>query len=186
MVTIGSLWLAILLSGIIVWLASFLIWVVLPHHKKDYRKFPDEDATIAALKPQNLTPGQYNLPHVPDMKDLKKPEVQKKFNEGPIGFFTVLPNGVPSMGKNMVLSFIYYLVVGFLLAYLATRTLSPEATYLSVFRVVGFGAWLAYGWGVVQDAIWFGRPWSFVVKHLIDSLVYALLTAGVFGWLWPN
>ena len=37
----------------------------------------------------------------------------------------------------------------------------------------------------VPDAIWFGRPWSFVMKGQFDALLYALLTAGVFGWMWP-
>ena len=39
---------------------------------------------------------------------------------------------------------------------------------------------------VVQDAIWFGRPWSSAWKVLGDALLYGLMTAGVFGWLWPG
>jgi hypothetical protein len=70
-------------------------------------------------------------------------------------------------------------------AYLTGRTLSPGTEYLTVFRVAGTTAWLAYGAASVTDAIWFGRPWSSVVKTLIDALIYGMLTAGVFGWLWP-
>ena len=29
-------------------------------------------------------------------------------------------------------------------------------------------------------------PWGFVTLEAIDGLVYALLTAGTFGWLWPH
>ena len=65
-------------------------------------------------------------------------------------------------------------------------TLAPDADYLAVFRLTGTVAWLAYGTGIIPDAVWFGRPWSAVVKHLIDALAYGLLTGGVFGWLWPR
>jgi hypothetical protein len=186
MVTIGSLWLAILLSGVLVWIASAVIWMALPHHKSDYRGLPDEDAAVQALRPQNLAPGQYDIPHVTSMAQIKEPEVVKRFDEGPVGFMTILPSGVPAMGRNMALSVLYFLVVGFMVAYVTGRTVGPGAEYLQVFRVSGTVGWLAYGWGVVPDAIWFGRPWSGVLKHLVDALIYGLLTAGVFGWLWPG
>ncbi len=186
MVTIASLWLAIVLSAVIVWLASFVVWAVLPYHKTDYKGLPDEEAARNALKPQDLAPGQYNIPNVASRSDLNKPEVKKKFEEGPVAFMTVLPKGVPAMGKSMVLSFVFYLVVSFLVAYLASRTLERGAEYLEVFRMVGTATWLAYGMGIVQDAIWFGRPWSAIAKNLLDALIYGLLTAGVFGWLWPG
>ena len=78
MVTIASLWLAILLSAGIVWIASFLVWAVLPYHKSDYKGLPDEEAALKALTPQNLAPGQYNIPHVSSREEIKKPEVIKK------------------------------------------------------------------------------------------------------------
>ncbi len=90
------------------------------------------------------------------------------------------------MGKNMALSFVYYIVIGVLVAYVAGRTLTAGTDYLAVFRIAGTVAWLGYGWAVVPEGIWFGRPWSSVVLSLADALLYALLTAGVFGWLWPR
>jgi hypothetical protein len=184
MVAIGSLWLPILLSAVLVFVASGLIWMVLPHHRSDFKGFPDEGAVLDALKPQNLTAGQYDFPHVQSPDDLKKPEVQQRFADGPVGFFTVAP-GQPKMSKNLVMSFIYYIVIGGAVAYLVSRTVAPGAEYLSVFRVTGTVAWYAYGLAVVPDAIWFGRPWGSVWKHLGDAFVYALLTAGAFAWLWP-
>lgn len=186
MVALGALWQPILVSGLIVWIVSFLVWAVLPYHQSDYKELPDEDAAIAALRPQKLSPGQYNIPHLPSRNDLRKPEIIKKFHEGPAGFLTVMPRGMPAAGKSMMFALVYYLAVGFCVAYLASRTLGAGADYLAVFRVTGTVAWLAYGAAVVPDAIWFGRPWSAVAKLLFDALVYALLTAGVFGWLWPQ
>jgi len=185
MLAITALWLPILLSAIAVLLASFLVWTTL--HRSDYTALPDEDAALNALKPQKLKPGLYNIPNVSGgWADLKKPEILKKFEEGPIGFFTVLPNGLPSMGKNMGLSFAFYLVVGIFVAYLTSRTVVHGAEYLMVFRVAGTSAFLAYGMAVIPDAIWYGRPWKQVGKMLFDALLYGLLTAGMFGWLWPS
>lgn len=76
-------------------------------------------------------------------------------------------------------------VVSFFAAYLASRTLDPGADYLAVFRVVGTTAFLAYSMAHMSDSIWKGQKWSTTIKHMIDGLVYALLTAGCFGWLWP-
>jgi hypothetical protein len=186
MVTIASLWLAILLSAVFVWIASAIAWMVLPHHKSEYARLPDEEAARAVIGRQDPTPGQYGIPHMSSMEEMKQPQSRRKFEQGPVAFITVLPRRMPPMGRNMALSFLYYLTIGFIVAYLTTRTLTPGTHYLAVFRVAGTVAWLAYGTGVIQDAIWFGRPWSAVVKHLLDSLAYALLTAGVFGWLWPR
>ena len=185
MVTIGALWLPILLSSIAVWVASALVWTVMPHHKSDWAELPDEDAARRALTPQGLVPGLYSIPYAVTHKDLEDPETTRKFEEGPVGILTVMPSGTPTMGGKIMLSVIFYFVISIVVAYLASRTLDPGADYLAVFRVTGTVAWLAYGTATVPDAIWFGRPWSGIVKGLLDALVFGLLTAGFFGWLWP-
>jgi len=86
----------------------------------------------------------------------------------------------------MIISLIFYIVVGIFVAYLASRFLSATTEYLTVFRLTGTVTFMAYGMGIIQDAIWFGRPWSAIFKNLFDALIYAFLTAGTFGWLWPN
>jgi hypothetical protein len=77
------------------------------------------------------------------------------------------------------------LVISTLVAYLAGRTLAAGTEYLAVFRVAGTAAILAYSGALPVAAIWFGRSWSSVFKEIFDGVVYGLLTAGVFGWLWP-
>jgi len=184
-ISIASLWLPILLSAVFVFIASALAWTVLPHHKSDYKPMRDEDRVQAALQDQHLTPGQYMFPWAMG-SDLKQPEVIAKFQNGPVGMLTVWPNGIPNMGKAMGLSFVYYLVVSVLVAYVASRTIDGGADYLSVFRIVGVVAGLTYAGAYVPDAIWFGRPWPGTLKNILDALVYGLLTAGTFGWLWPS
>jgi hypothetical protein len=35
-------------------------------------------------------------------------------------------------------------------------------------------------------SIWYQRPWVVTLKSTIDGLLFACLTAGAFGWLWPR
>jgi hypothetical protein len=123
------------------------------------------------------------VPHIKDMKELKQPDVEQKFTDGPLAFITVLPNGMPNMPRNMGLQFVYFIIVGILCAYVVSRTTGPDAAYLEVFRIAGTVAFIANGVGVIPDSIWFGRPWSHAAKTLMDGLIYGLLTGGVFGWL---
>jgi hypothetical protein len=55
-----------------------------------------------------------------------------------------------------------------------------------VFRFAGTTAFLGYAFALAHDSIWFKRRWSTTVKFLFDGLLYGLLTAGTFGWLWPR
>lgn len=184
MITILSLWLPILLSSIVVFLASMIVWPTL--HRSDYKGLPDEEAAVKALRPQNLQPGLYNIPNIAKRSDSRKPEVLKKFEEGPVGFLTVLPNKFPAMGTSLSLSFLYYLLVGIFVAYLSRQTLSEGAKFVIVFKLTGVSAWLAYGTAIIPEAIWFGRPWKAVGRTLVDALIYGSLTGAVFGWIWPN
>ena len=36
-----------------------------------------------------------------------------------------------------------------------------------------------------QISIWYHRSWATTIRSTIDGLIYAALTAGFFGWLWP-
>jgi hypothetical protein len=186
MVTIASLWLAILVSAVVVMIASLVVWAVLPYHKSDYKALPDEKAVREALSGQSLAPGQYDMPHLSSREEIQRPEVRQRFEAEPTGFMTIIPRGIPSVGKGMSYSLLYYLAVSVVVAYLASRTVPADAGNLGVFRVTGTVAWLAYGAGGVPDAIWFGRPWKVVGKQLLDALIYGFITAGVFGWFWPG
>jgi hypothetical protein len=183
MIAITSLWLPIVLSAALVWIASALVWTVLPHRRKEFRGLPDEEAARNALR---AAPGEYSIPYAADASAMKDPEHRRKMEEGPVAYVRVVPSGGPSMGRPMALSFLYYLVIGVVVAYLTSRTLDPGAHYLSVFRVAGAVAWTAHFFAAVPDSIWFGKPWTSTAKLFVESLVYGLLTAGSFGALWPG
>ena len=123
------------------------------------------------------------VPHCVDPAEWKNPDVAQKYIDGPQGFITIVPNGMPQMGPKLLMIFAYYILVGIVVAYFVSRTIAPDAHYLAVFRIAGATAFVAYGLAYFQDSIWFGRPWSSTAKNLFDALIYGLLTGGAFGWL---
>jgi hypothetical protein len=185
MVPLTALLLPILLSAIFVFVASSLIHMVLKYNQSDYRQLPEEDKLLAALRPAGLQRGLYIFPFTTH-KDMKSPAMQEKYKQGPVGMLTVFPSGPPAMGKFLGLWFGYCLLIGFFVAYLTGRTVAPGAHYPGVFRVAGTVAFMSYGLGPLVNAIWKGQAWSMVLKESFDGLIYALLTAGTFGWLWPR
>ena len=176
-----DLWLPIVASAVIVFIASSLIHVVLKWHNSDYRKTGDEENVRSALS--GSEPGFYLLPYCIDPAELQKEEVAQKYKDGPLAYITVVPNGLPQMGPALAKTFVYYLFVGALCAYVVSRTVAGGADYLEVFRVAGTVAWIAHGVAIIPDSIWYGKPWSVTGKYLVDALIYGLLTGGVFGWL---
>jgi hypothetical protein len=186
-VPLSSLWLPILIAAVLVWIASALFWTVGPHHRHEFAPLPDEDRVLAALRAAGVMPGHYFFPHGGSPEQMKDPEYQKKLDAGPVCVLTVTTaERVRNMAKPMVLSFVFNLVVSLFVAYVASRTLAPGSGYLTVFRLVGTVSFLAYGFGIFYDTIWFARGWGRAWKHLFDALVFACLTAGVFGWRWPG
>jgi hypothetical protein len=185
MVPLAELWLPILLSAVAVFIASSIMHMVLPYHRSDYRQLPDEDKVLTALRGSPLQRGLYVFPYCTH-KDMKSPALIEKQKQGPVGFITILPSGPPAMPKFLGQWFGFCLLIGLFAAYLAGHTLAMGAHYRPVFRVVGTAAFLAYGIGNLSNGIWKGQRWSVTFKESFDGLVYSLLTAGVFGWLWPH
>lgn len=186
MVGFGSLWLPILASAVIVFLASSVIHMALKWHKKDFTALPDEAGVMAALRKAGVTQTEYYFPYAADMKQLQEPEVKKRFEDGPVGMMTILPDGLPNMGKALGLWFVYTVVISFLVAYVARVAVAPGADYLHVFRIAGTIAFLAYAGAEPVATIWRGRSTGATFRAVVDGLIYGLLTGGVFGWLWPS
>jgi hypothetical protein len=186
MTSLTALWLPILLSSVLVFVASSIIHMLLPWHRSDYPKVPDEDKVRDALRPFAIPPGDYMIPRCDSPAEMKTPEFAAKLNAGPVMVITVLPNGQFSMGRNLVLWFIYCLIVGLFAAYVASRALAPGAPYPRVLQLVGATAFIGYALALWQMSIWYRREWSTTIKATVDGLIYAMLTAGTFGWLWPH
>ena len=186
-IPILSLWMPILLAAVLVFVASSVIHMLLGYHKTDFRKLPAEDQVQNALAPFELPPGDYVIPHAESTEEMKSQEYRARVERGPVAFITVVePAQFFNLGKQLGQWFVYLVVAGIFVAYVAGRTLPVGADYLSVFRLTGTVAFACYAMSLPQRAIWYKISWSSTLKSMFDGLVYALLTAGSFGWLWPG
>jgi hypothetical protein len=186
MVPIPELWLPILLSAVTVFIISSIIHMVLGYHKNDFIGLSSEKEIMDDLRKYNIPPGNYHFPRANSMKEMNSPEFIEKMKQGPVGFVTFLKNEPPAMGGQLFLWFVYSIIVGIFAAYVAGRALPEGAQYLSVFRFVGVTAFVGYSLALLQGSIWYKKSWVSTIKSMFDGLVYALFTAGIFGWLWPT
>ena len=182
----GSLWLPVLVSAVAVWIASAVAHMALPHHKSDFSKLPNEDGVADALRKLSLPPGQYLLPFMNDMKQMKDPAYIKRLEVGPLAMIRIRKNGVPRMGGQLFGYFIYCFVVSFVTGYIARHTMHAGESFHQVFRMTGTVAIAAYTLANIPDSIWMWRPWSATWKNVCDSIVYGILTAATFAMLWPK
>lgn len=186
MVALTSLVVPIVLSAVLVFVASSIIHMMTPFHRGDLRTLPREGELQDVLRPFNIPPGDYALPCPESMEGMRSKAFAEKMAKGPVAYMTVRPSGPVAMGSNLVLWFVYSLIVSVLAGYVAGRAVPPGADYLQVFRFAGTTAFIAYAMALPQQSIWWSKSWATTVRSMIDGLVYGLLTAGVFGWLWPR
>jgi hypothetical protein len=184
--TLTGLWLPIVVSAVLVFVASSLVWNVLGAHKWHVRALPDEAGVREELLKQGVGVGQYSIPYTGDRAAMKDPAFKEKLEKGPVAVLTVRKPGLPNMGTFLGGWFLHLLFVSYVVAFVCGQTLSRGTPYLLVFRVAGAVAFAGYSFAHVPNAIWWGRPWKSALKEAADGLLYALLTAGTFGWLWPD
>jgi len=186
MTDLFQLWMPVIVSAVIVFIASSIIHMGPFWHRSDYPAPANQDRVGDALRPFAIPPGDYLLPRASCGPEAKSPEYTEKLKKGPVMIMTVLPNGGWSIGRSLGLWFIYCIAVAIFAGYVASRSLEPGAHYLRVFQLVGATAFVAYALALWQMWIWVGRGLGLTVKGTFDGLIYACLTAGTFGWLWPK
>lgn len=186
MTPLTALWLPILLSAVIVFIAAAIIHMAPLWHRNDYPRLENQDAVMDALRGFNIPPGTWFMPRSKDMAEMRTPEFKEKLNRGPVVMLNVFPKGGVSMARNMVLWFIHCVIVAIFAAYITSRAVAPGTPYIEVFRFAGATTFIAYVVALWQMVIWYNRDVGITIKETIDGLIYALLAAGVFGWLWPR
>lgn len=184
-ISILQLWLPILVGTILAWIVSALVHMMFKYHDSDYQRLSNEDEVMNAVRNGSPKLGLHTFPYCVDMNEMKNEAVQERFKAGPVGMLIMLPNGMPNMGKAVLQQIVYFLVGCILIAYCATLALEPGATYMIVFRFVATVGFLAFGFAVIPFSIWFGHLWSMTAKYVLDALLYGLVVAGAFAWLWP-
>ena len=178
---IQPLLLPIVICTVALFFASFLSWMVLGFHNRDWRKLADEDRVLEALRQVGAQPGNYMLPGTDTPGQKPSEEQIAKMKQGPMGVLTLFPG--MTMGRNLGLTFLYYIVISVGLAYLSRLALPAGAEFMAVFRFVSTAGLMTFLAAIVQHAIWFRCR---IVGHVIESVLYAAIVAGVFAAMWPK
>ena len=186
MTSLVALWLPILLSAVFVFIASSIIHMAPLWHKNDYPRVANQDQILGALRPLAIPPGDYFLPRAADMKDMRSPEFKEKAKAGPMVLMTVIPFRGFSMTRPLSMWFIFVLITSFLSAYVAGVAFPPGASREAIARVISTVAFIGYGLALWEMSIWYSRSWTMTIKSTIDALIYGLITAATFVWLWPR
>jgi hypothetical protein len=186
MVALTALWAPVVVAAILVFVVSSIIHMVLPYHRTDFGRLPSEDEIMEAMRRFKIPPGDYLVPRPDGPDTMRSQEFIDKMKRGPVAMMTVMESGPPAMGKPLTLWFVYTIVVSIFAGYVTSRALGPGAEYMDVFRFAGTVAFVGYTLALWQNVIWYRRSASATAKSTFDGLVYALLTAGSFGWLWPR
>lgn len=181
-----ELWLPILASAACVFVSSAIIWMATPLHKNDYKSPGDkEDRVLEFAKSISLAPGVYCFPWMKCEKNADQAAVKAKMDAGPWWSLTVM-HAKPNFGASLILWFLNSLVVSAIVGYVTYHTLASSAHYLKVFQIAGATATLAYCGYLLPMVSWHALPLKQLPAKIFDGLVYSLLTAGCFGWLWPH
>ena len=182
---LGSLVVPVLASAVAVFVLSSIMWMVLPHHRNDYRKIGNEDAVLDHVRAQGAGPGMYMAPHCGHSKaDRENPEIRAKLDRGPIVMLLVMAPG--NMVKFLALWLVHLLLVSFVTAYVLRHALAPGAAFVEVLRIGTTAAFMTHVLGSVPNSIWGGRPWDHTLKSMADGLVYSLATGAIFAAFWPD
>lgn len=178
------LWLPILLSAAAVWIVSTIFGMPFLHHKNDWIGLPDEYAFMESIRKSGIQPGNYLFPDFRTREAMESEKVGTALKEGPAGHLSLWRPPL-TMGGKLAATFIVYLVVSTLIAYLAAVALPRAAGFARVFQFVGAAGILAYSFSFIPSAIWFGAYKRTIVASIIDGIVFGAITGAIFAWRWP-
>jgi hypothetical protein len=181
-VSVWELWLPIIVSGVAMFFASAAAWMVLPHHKPEWTGLPNEESFMSTLRGASVPPGQYMFPYCASPEDMKSDEMKQRMKDGPLGTLSVWP-GPTNMGVNMICTVVFFVIVNFGIAYLASMAAPRGATFSHVFRFVGTAGILIYASAPILNGIWFRRK---MLADIADGIAFGLIAGLIFGLLWPG
>src|SRR4030095_9075205 len=104
MVPVTSLVIPILVSAVLVFVASSIIHMVLPYHRSDLRAIPKPKETefLEAVRRLSLSPGDYGAPHPGSSAGMKDPDFIAQMKKGPVVFMKIVPGFPPAVGANLM------------------------------------------------------------------------------------
>ncbi len=175
-----ALWLPVILTAVVLFFASFVAWTVLPHHQRDFDKLETEDQLMRTVRDLKPPAGSYLFPYMTHA-DNKDPAAVEKYKTGPRGKLVVWD--MPNMGRNLGLTFVYFLIIAAVTAYISWESLGAGAGFMKAFQITGAIGVLVFASSGQLNAIWFPRR---TLNDFIDGIVFGVLMGLIFGFLWPG
>ena len=167
----GKYVLAVVLSGVVLFIWGFFSWAVMPWHYTVANEFSSEQAVAQVLKENAPRAGIYYLPFAEE--DHKAGETA--------AFVNVLPDGAEmNMGKQMGQA-----LLGQMLAALLVLLLLRNTSGLNYLQRVGFVALVGLTVGFVSHFPywnWFGFADAYVLVTILDSVIAWTLAGFVMAW----
>lgn len=182
MTPLTSLLLPIALSAVAAFVLTMVIHMT-PWHKGDYVQLPDEDGVRNALRPFNIPPNDYMVPHPRSGDYMRSKEYDEKLIAGPVVVMTVAPSGPWPLGKSMGLWFLFCLVAAAAVACVVGKMVPPGG---EVFRPIAFVTFLTHAMGAVPLSIWYQRKWSTTLRYAIDAVLFSAASGWIFSMMWPK
>ena len=137
------------------------------------------------IRRSGIKPGNYVFPDFRGREAMKSEKVSTALKEGPVGHLSVWQAPL-TMGGKMVATFIVYLVVSTLIAYLTRVAIPGAAPFPKVFQVAATAGILAYCFSFIPYALWFGSYKRTIVATFLDGLICGAITGAIFAWRWPH
>ena len=179
--SVFDLWLPILATGLVTHVLSSLAWMVLPHHKPEWTRFPAEDSLLDLINKESIPAGQYMFPFAADTSEMKSDAFQQK-QQRCRGMLVLWPQPI-NMGVAIGQTLAFFFVAAFCIGYVASLALVPDDSFFHVFRVVTTVGLLTHCLGIFPGVFWFKRQ---VAMDLLDKVAYAVATGLIFAVLWPG
>ena len=168
-----------LIGGIILFIWSFLAWVLLPLHTPTLHGITNEDAVISALQQSLPDKAVYLFPHSPGMNadQAAQNAWADKMKRGPTGLIVYNPAGSdPMMPGQMVVGLILNILSAMLVAWLLTRSTALGSSYFGRVAFCGIFAIFATLFDYLTMWNWMGYPQDFTVALILDSFIAWLLS----------
>ena len=175
-----ELWIPIVLAGLATHILRTIFWTAMPHHKPEWQSLPNED-DFFRMQAGKIPAGQYIFPFARDPEVCKSEEYKSKIGKC-TGMLIIWPSPT-SMGKAIGLTLVTFMVISFVVGYLASLGVTKGADFMTVFRFVTTAGLLAHISAKFPFVFWFRRK---IAMDVLDGIAFALATGLIYAWLWPK
>ena len=165
-------------GGVILFVWSFLAWVVLPLHESTIKAIPNEDAVMGMLQQSMTEKSVYIFPRNPGIKadQAAMDAWGQKMKRGPVGMLIYDPVGMePMMPSQMVVGFILDILSALIAAWFLARSTAMASSYVARVAYCGMLGIFVSVFSHLMNWNWMGFPTDFTTGLVVDSIISWIL-----------